>query len=401
MFKSVAVRVFAALVIVAVMGGGAGQAMAGLPGEVAHSAMGGSTLMPTTAQFSAWTHWIVNHDEFVELNVSDSSTPFKTADQTTGQAALHWKYNDNNHLLFRVRQWDLGGQNSNFVWGGTLGNSFLSPAELIDMLSVSDYNAYAEGQMINLALARPLGGGGAFSFGLLYADAGEKDSAADPETENKSSAFGAQVTWGNGNGLDLAGSFFSESSTAGGGDAEAESDFTHFDLTARIDRGNGWIYQVGALMGSGTVGEDDISLMGVIGNVGRHLVQTDEAGVTAEFYVNYFGLTSEPEGGAEYKETTMTVPGTRVAAWTQISRRWQIMAGANAFWSTTKEEVDADGGMDESSRGMNFSYTGGVAFIPSDNIRIEGELDMGNLNRLLTLGNEQPMLLRVGTTVVF
>jgi hypothetical protein len=400
MFKSVAARVFAALLIAAVLGGGHAQAVAGLPGEVAHSAMGGSTLMPTTAQFNAWTHWIVNYDNFVELNVSDDYyNGWKTGDQTTGQAALHWKYDDTNHLLFRVRQYDLGGQNSNFLWGGTLGAPFLSPQMLIDQISVSNYNAYREGQMLNLALARKLGGGGAFSIGLLFADAGYKDSAADPEFEDKSMAFGGQVTWGNGDGFDLAASLFRESSTYTVTDGELESDLMLFDLTARIDRGNDWVYQLGFVMGTGSVVDDDLSLMGVIGNVGRHLLHTDTGGVTAEFYLSYLSLKSEPEGEDEYKETGLTVPGTRVAAWAEISRRFQIMAGANAFWSTTKWEEGE--GLDESERGFSFSYSGGLAYTPTHNVRIEGELQMGALNNLLSLGNTTPLLTRVGATFLF
>ena len=405
MLKSVAVHVFAALLIVAVAG--AGQATAGVPGEVAHSAMGGSTLMPTTAQFNSWTHWVVNHDNFVELSVGDGSySPEKTFGAGRGQAALHWKYNDNNHLLFRVRQFDLGGQNSNFVWGGTLENIFLSPAMLADMIPVSNYNGYAEGQMLNMAWAKPMGNGGAFSIGVLFADAGEKYEDTDVEANDKSGAFGAQVTWGNGDGLDLAASFHSLTSTFGASDAEDESSFTHFDVTARIDRGNGWVYQLGALMGSGSVEEFeedavDVSLMGVTANVGRHLMSTDTGAVTAEFFVNYFSLKQEPVD-VELTSSTMVVPGTRVAAWTQISKRFQVMAGANAYWSTMKEEFAA-GEVEEteSMRGMTFSYSGGLAFVPNDNVRIEGQLEMDQLNRLLSLGNTTPLLARVGATFVF
>lgn len=398
MFKSVAVRVFAALLIAAVLGGGSGQAVAGLPGEVAHSAMGGSTLMPTTAQFNSWTHWIVNYDNFVELNVSDSYE-WKTADQTTGQATLHWKYDDSNHLLFRVRQFDLGGQNSNFLWGGTLGAPVFTPQMLIDEISVSEYNAYRDGQMLNLALARKLAGGGAFSFGLLFADAGFKDSADDPEFEDKSTAFGGQVTWGNGDGFDLAASLFREGSTRTVTDGEIESDLLNFDVTARIDRGNDWVYQLGFVMATGSIVDDDVSLMGVVGNVGRHLLHTDTGGVTAEFYVNYLNLKNEPEGGDEYTENMLTVPGTRVAAWAEISRRFQIMAGANAFWTTTSWEEGE--GLDESERGFSFSYSGGLAYTPAHNVRIEGELQMGALNNLLSLGNTTPLLTRVGATFLF
>jgi hypothetical protein len=406
MLKSLAFRVFAALLVAAVIG--VNDSAAGMPGEVAHSAMGGSTLMKTTAQFGAWTHWIVDSPNFVELSVGDTyyyPEDDKTMGTGRGQATLHWQYNDGNHLLFRVRQNDLGGQNTNFLWGGTLEEAFLSPAGLVDMVRVGSYNAYREGQMLNLAWARPLAGCGAFSVGLLYADSGEKDSAADPEYVDESKAFGVQATWGNGDGLDVAGSFFSEASTAGAGEGEQESDLTHFDVTARLTRDNGWIYQLGALMGSGTRPFDadsdrDISLMGVTANAGKFLYDADNGAVTAEFYVNYFSMKDEA-GGVEDKETTLTVPGTRVACWTQLSKRFQLMAGANAYWSTMKEEVDVEDGTDESSRGMQFAYSGGLAFVPNDKVRIEGQLEMDRLNNLMSLGNTTPLLMKVGGTFVF
>lgn len=409
MLKSLAFRVFAALLIAAVVG--VNPAAADLPGEVAHSAMGGSTLMRTTAQFNSWTHWIVDYDSFVELSVSDDYYGWrKEYGLGRGQASLHWKYDDSNHLFFRVRQCDLGSQNSNFFWGGTLDMPFLTAANIIDRLGVSGYNAYAEGQMLNLAWARPLASGGAFSLGLLYADTGYKEEETDEDDYvNESSAFGGQVTWGNGSGFDLAASFYSEGSTYGAGDGEVESDFTHFDLTGRFEHSSGWVFQLGGIMGSGTTPEDegeeevdvDVSLMGVTFNAGRHLLDTPQGAVTAEFYVGYYGLKAEIED-YEYKESAMLVPGTRVAAWTQISKRFQVMAGANAFWVTSKDEESMDDDeYTESWRGMNFFYSGGLAFVPNERFRLEGELDMGNLNQLLSLGNSTPLLLRVGGTYTF
>lgn len=395
---SVTVRVLLALLIVGI----GGQALAGLPGETSHSAMSGSTLMETTAQFNSWTHWIVNHENFVELSVGDDYL-FDKLNSGRGQGTLHWKYNDNTHLLFRVRQYDLGGQNSNFLWGGTLERPFLSPAFLFER--VSGYNAYAQGQMINLALARPLSGGGAFSLGLLYADTGFKGEDED-EFNNKSGAFGAQATWGNGDGFDLAASVFNESATWGDTDAEDESSTMNFDLTARIARDNGWIYQAGFVMGSGSWQEFeddewDFGLMGLTANAGRFLVNNDMTDVTAEFFVHY--LTYSWEVLDSEDETTSTVvPGTRVACRTQLSKRWELMAGANAFWSQSKNtEIFADEEESESERGMDFFYSGGLAFSPSENVRIEGQLHMDELNNLLSLGNENQLLIRVGGTVTF
>lgn len=401
MLMSVAVRVFLALLIVGI----GGQAVAGLPGETSHSAMSGSTLMETTAQFNSWTHWIVNHDEFVELSVGDEGYYYGPAKlgSRSGQGTLHWQYSENNHLLFRVRQFDLGGQNSNFLWGGTLERPFLSPY-MFDR--VSGYNAFVQGQMINLALARSLSGGGAFSLGVLYADAGYKEEVLEDEFNNKSGAFGVQATWGNGDGFDLAASVFNESATWGDADAEDESSMMNFDLTARIARDNGWIYQAGFVMGSGSWQEFeeeewDMGLFGVTANAGRFLVDNDVTDVTAEFFVHYLSYTEEV-GDFEDETATTVVPGTRVACRTQLGKRFELMAGANAIWSREKETETFDGDEEsESVRGMEFFYSGGLAYTPSDNVRIEGQLHMDELNNLLSLGNENQLLIRVGATVTF
>jgi hypothetical protein len=398
--KSVAIRVFLALLIVGI----GGQAVAGLPGETSHSAMSGSTLMETTAQFNSWTHWIVKYDNFVELSVGDAEYDPDKLGSGRGQGTLHWKYNENTHLLFRVRQYDLGGQNSNFLWGGTLDRPFLSPGALFDR--VSDYNAYAQGQMINLALARSLSGGGAFSVGVLYADAGSKEEDADNEFNDKSGAFGVQATWGNGDGFDLAASVHNESATWGDTEAEDESSMMNFDITARLARDNGWIYQAGVVMGSGSwqefeADEWDIGLMGVTANAGRFLVNNDMTDVTAEFFVNYLTYTEEVTD-FEDETTNTVVPGTRVACRTQLGKRWELMAGANAFWSQGKYTETFDGDeASESERGMDFFYSGGLAFSPSENVRLEGQLHMDELNNLLSLGNQQQLLVRVGGTVTF
>ena len=303
-----------------------------------------------------------------------------------------------------MRQFDLGGQNSNFLWGGTLERPFLSPGYSFD--SVSGYNAYAQGQMVNLALARALSGGGAFSLGVLYADAGFKAEDTDSEFNNKSSAFGVQATWGNGDGFDLAASVFNESATYGSTDAEDESSQMNFDLTARMARDNGWIYQAGFVMGSGSYqefGDDewDIGLFGVTANAGRFLVDNETTDVTAEFFVHYLTYTEEVLD-FEDKTANTVVPGTRVACRTQLSKRWELMAGANAFWSQGKNtETLAGDEASEGERGMDFYYSGGLAFSPSDNVRIEGQLHMDELNNLLSLGNQNQLLVRVGGTVTY
>jgi hypothetical protein len=389
-------------------------AHAGLPGEVAHSAMEGSTLMRTTAQFNSWTHWIVNHENFVELDTglyeSEAGSP------SEGQATLHWKYNDSNHLLFRVRRDDLGGQNSNFLWGGSLGSQFFTPEAIVDAISVSSRNAYDMGQMLNLAWARQTGGGGAFSIGVLYGRDSEKQDVA-PTVEDGSQAFGGQFTWGNGAGIDIAASFFNESGkfeetdASGAATTDLESSFLNADLTVRIDRNQNWIWQFGGVFGNGknkdnaAGSEDKLSLFGVIGNVGKYLLDANDGAVTAEFYAAYLNSKIDNnQDSAEDKTSTFVVPGMRVAAWHDLSSKFQLMAGADAFWVIDTNDVKDDTGADSekfSENTMDFSWAAGLAFMPMDNLRLEGEFNINNLDNILSLGNSDPLFFQLGGTLTF
>ncbi|MBK6733636.1 MAG: hypothetical protein IPG61_06025 [bacterium] len=64
-------------------------------------------------------------------------------------------------------------------------------------------------------------------------------------------------------------------------------------------------------------------------------------------------------------------------------------------------ETVVDDEASESEHGMDFFYSGGLAFSPSENVRLEGQLHMDELNNLLSLGNQNQLLIRVGGTVTF
>ncbi len=437
-------------------------------GEVAHSAMGGSTLIRTTASLNAWTHLIVEDDSFVELSVDDRFG----GEDGIGHATLHWKYDDGNHLLFQVRPGDLGAQNINYLWGGTLESPLLSPASLVDAIDVSDYNAYRDGQMLNVAWARPLDAGGAFSAGLFVARRGEmytlesssagggSSAAEERESENRSTAFGTQATWGSGNGLDLSLSITRESSVDNAlrsewtngelrRDIKNEESGTFFSLglAARYEPDSNWIFQFGGLIARGSSeAEDydyrrnrtpneviltsypdvDYSLLGVVANAGRHLLESENAGVASEVFVSYLRGKHETQvierhGTDEYVYDTsyqiadMVVPGMRVSCWARISNRFRVMAGANAVWTRMRDKEEAvltswpvgagllraEGKETWSDYGMIYSYSGGLAYCPGDRFRLEGQFAMNQLHRILSLGNTTPLLVRVGGTYSF
>ena len=80
------------------------------------------------------------------------------------------------------------------------------------------------------------------------------------------------------------------------------------------------------------------------------------------------------------------------------------MAGADAFWVIDTNDVkDADGADSEkfSENTMDFSWAAGLAFMPMDNLRLEGEFNINNLNNILSLGNSDPLFFQLGGTLTF
>ena len=150
--------------------------------EVAHNAMAGSTLMNTTAIFNAFPHMVVENGTGVELNNFDD-----------GQGRVWWEAYDNLWLNMNVGRMDYGLSGTDFMWGaGSPGTPFGA--------------VFEDNTWLNLGIARPLSGGGAWAVGAILAPFGGTELKGGlPELENNETGYGFNASWGNGNGMHLAG----------------------------------------------------------------------------------------------------------------------------------------------------------------------------------------------------
>ncbi len=369
----------------------------GQAGEVSHSAMMGSTLMNTSAQLNTWTHWAKDYGNYSELNTQSlgSGGPYGP------QGTLIWDYDDDNTLLFRVRDMDLGSQNSRFMFGSM--TPLLSGSAGVN---AGGYNALTNGQVVNLALARNLTNG-AFSIGGFFADNGTKDNTAN--TEQSSTAFGAQFTWGNGNGFDVATSFAKGSTTNNNGTTDLGNDDLMFDAYGRYTH-NDWIYQFGGFIGSGsierdaggTIESDDFSSFGALLNVGQMLKDDADGQVSAEFYLQYMTSKFEPTAGGKDQNKNFAVPGLRTACSQKVSDHFGVILGADAYHIFGSNENTIVGNENDTSMsGFNFDWSGGIFWENEAGFRVTGEFVQNNLDKAFSLGNDSPLVSRLEATFKF
>jgi hypothetical protein len=368
----------------------------GQAGEVSHSALMGSTLINTSAQLNTWTHWAKNYGNYTEINTQSlNGGPYGP------QGTLIWDYDDNNTLLFRVRDMDLGSQNTGFMFGP-------SAPMLSDFTGISSYNAATNGQMINMALARNLTQG-AFSVGAFVADNTAKDNGSTPNTEMGSKAFGGQFTWGNGQDLDVAVSFSHGATTDNDGTIELKDSANIFDAYGRYMH-NQWIYQFGGYFGSGTdeydnagtVESDDVNAMGLMVNVGQLLKDDADGQVSAEFYLQYMADKYKPAGGGEDKYSDIYFPGMRTACTQKVSDHFGVLLGADASWGIMGHTDDIGGATtDTKYTEFNFDWSGGIFWENADGFRVTGEFVQNNLDYAFSLGNDVALVSRLEATYKF
>ena len=113
--------------------------------EVANSAMYGGTLMNTTAIFNAFPHLVVENGTGVELNTMGD-----------GMGKVWWEAYDNLWLTMDVGRMDYGLEGASFMWGN--GYDLLTPFMGSDV--------FAGFNMVNMGIAKPLSGGGAWAVGV-------------------------------------------------------------------------------------------------------------------------------------------------------------------------------------------------------------------------------------------
>lgn len=358
--------------------------------EVAHDAMYGGTLMNTTAIFNAFPHLVVENGTGVELNTMDS-----------GMGKVWWEAYDEFWLTMDVGRMDYGMSGSAFMWGQ--GWSLVSPFDPV---------VFENAMMVNLGIARPTSNGGGWAIGAKIAPNGGSEStpAGGTTGELNWSGYGFNGSWGNGDGFHLGAEFAwtkqedKDFNTAG----TQEIGNMGFGVNARYDsdtyiyQGN-FTYVSESITDDGGTPDDDTSGFGVQLNAGRYLKNEVDGQATAEFGIGWAKAGNEfGDPVAKDDASAFLLPAVRISAWEKIGDYFGLMGGVGFTYAMTGNTFDDGSGAGEDEDKFNFStfdWSAGLFFQPTDNVRIDARFEESNLNQVLSLGNDSPLVMYLGVTV--
>jgi hypothetical protein len=405
--------------------------------ETSFAAMQGGTLMNTTAIFNAFPHLAVNNGNGAELNVAPGYYDFDLDEDIESSAfgRLWWEAYDGTWLNFNVGRKDLGIQGTNFMWGGSsfMPVSYINIDEKFadgyDDVGVPGYferidrrAPFYNSQWVNLGVARPTSGGGAWAANVMFALGAETrkndlTGGGARDIEDNQTGFGALLSWGNGDGLHLSGEFAWQKAEIKNNAATPAStdDFTvlDFGVNARYDT-DAYIYQGNFVFlnssASATAQESDPSgsTFGLLASAGRFIKNDVDGQATAEFGLAFLNdKQDEGTSTTEDSESIFVIPSMRTSVWQKISDRFGLMGGIQWAYRMVSEDdkTEVPGDPPSSSteettdNGSDFGWSVGLFFQPNDTVRIDAQLREDNLDHLLSLGNTNELITYIGATV--
>jgi hypothetical protein len=364
--------------------------------EAATSSMAGSTLNNTTALFNAWPHLVTAYGNGAELSTSDfSGTP------NNGMGRVWWEAYDELWLNLNVGRSDLGMQSAGFLWGGVVTAPY--GAVLGNMGNqLANYDAPTN-PWINVGIAKPGANGSAWSANAFFASNSLKNEAANPNTTDSATGFGALVSWGNGSGLNTSAEFRMTTETDETTDPDLEGTSMSFAFNGRYDT-DLYLYQGSVAFASGTTQQVngtaatdfDASFLGVLVNAGR-FIKNEVDGQTSIEFVGAFAKTSVDGGPVtavvSQDATYMVIPGVRVASWEKLTDRFGVMGGVQSIYVLNAQDKVSSG------RSLTYDWTAGLFAQATQNVRIDFQFNKASLNQVLSLGNQQPLIAYLGATV--
>lgn len=361
---------------------------ASIGSEVATDAMYGATLMNTTAVFNAFPHMVVENGTGVELNTMGD-----------GFGRVWWEAYDGTWLTMDIGRMDYGLSGSSFLWGQ--GYSVLEPF---------DSTVFESAMFVNMGIARPLSGGGAWALGIKLAPFGgiEENPAGGTSAELNTTGYGVNASWGNGDGLHLSGEWaMSKVEQVDYFQAGTDEDKNMgFGVSARYDT-DMYVYQGNFVWGTGELSGDnfdpstDFTAFGFMAEAGRYLKNDVDGQATAEFGLGWTKSKEETGDAVNFDDTGFLLPSVRVAAWEKISRRFGLMGGVGFthVFDTYKEDPTGTAEDETKTNGSLWDWSAGLFFQPTETVRIDARFQEGNLNQILSLGNDQPLVFYLGATV--
>jgi len=361
--------------------------------EVANNAMYGGTLMNTTAIFNAFPHMVVNNGTGVELNTMGD-----------GMGKVWWEAYDELWLTMDAGRMDYGMSGSAFMWGN--GWSLVNPF---------DGTAFEDAMMVNLGIAKPTANGGGWAVGVKLAPTGGSEftpEGANPVTgEQNVTGYGVNGSWGNGDGLHIGAEWATNSIEDVSGDPAITEEMSNmgFGVNARFDTDT-WIYQgnftyISASETDDTptpvVPDDDTTALAFEANAGRYLKNEVDGQTSAEFGLGWVSASNEFDVDKD-DVSAFLLPAVRVSAWEMIGDYFGLMGGlgfTHVMATNTSDDSTVEGEEESKFNGSFFDWSAGLFFQPTDNVRIDARFEEGNLNQILSTGNNQPLVMYLGVTV--
>ena len=381
--------------------------------EVAHSSMGGGTLVNTTAIFNAFPHMVIENGNGAELDSEQLCFPGTHNFSDPGAfGRAWWECKEDMWLILDVGRQDYGVRSANFMWGHSraMGGGFSG----MDFGNVSfpgytDYEALAH-PWINLGIAKPRGEG-AWSANLFFGADNAKDAAGDNDLSEGSSGIGALFSWGNGQGLNASAEILAKSESyefmSGTDVAEDKASFFSGAFNVRKDTETR-IYQGSLVFGSGSLDLDafdddhEDTVFGIYASTGRFLKNTSTGQATVELYASMSNW-KYTYGDDEDKYSEIVFPGVRVSAWEQISTHFGVMGAVYGGYFMSGHEssngADPDPDTDDSANSHWYDWTAGIFYQPKANVRVDMQLNPENMSKLLSVGNDDPLVVYVGATI--
>jgi hypothetical protein len=385
---------------------------ASIGSEVANQAMSGATLMNTTAVFNAFPHMVVDHGTGVELDTSFGNAPGDTLLTRGGSGKIWWEASDGTWINMNVGRKDYGLQGTNFMWGGNNIMAYM-PTEMLFNEFYNNFglptggSPFADATWVNLGMARPTSGGGAWAANVQFALGKQSNEVGTTtDTENNQTGFGGLFSWGNGDGLDVSAEAAYQKAELKDNVNSASVDLSTLDFGVNgrlttdmyIYQGN-FVFVDGSLSSSGGGNDPSTTTFGVLASAGRYLKNDVDGQATAEFGLAWMNSSADPGDSAqEVTANSFAIPSVRISAWHQISNRFGLMGGVEwAYAMITGEDKGS-----ETKTTDNFSdydWSVGMYFQPTDNVRVDAQLRDDNLDHLLSLGNTNPLIAYLGATV--
>lgn len=361
--------------------------------EAKHTALNGSLLHSTSAELNAFAHKGAAMSNFVEITTGQY--PF---DSSNGHGRLLFGVGESMKFQLQANDNGFPARGIDYFSGGTSGSSVVSdwfsdPAQIFDMDVIGGSDDLS------------------WSGGLSLAQSKDEVTTDDTVKDN-TTGFGIRASVGS-EQFD-AGAEFAKTSLTHENPAEdpskVETNETMFGAYAQMHMEEWQL--IGALAVGSTDDDndataDDPSMVAFLAAAGYHFRNDDDGHVTGQLHVQYVKTSDNFDAGDNefVDETNFYVPGVEVAVDHRIGERFRVYAAADASWvMTTVDTVnaaDVDDTQEDKTSSYAFDWTAGLGFSIFDNVQLDFVLQTDNLDQLLSLGNQEPLIGQISANVTY